>query len=285
MSEERKSMQTSDAVNRAREYYNSSDADNFYARIWGGEDIHIGLYDSPDCPIGEAGVKTVEAMLALLPENPERGGRLLDIGAGYGGSARRIVKTRAYDITCLNLSEIQNERNRRRNQEEGLEDRIEVIDGDFENLPFEAGSFDAVWCQDSILHSGNRRRVFEEVDRVLKPGGHFVFTDIMQTPEVDAAALADVYKRIHLDSLGSVEEYNRYAESLGWSVGGFADHSQQLTTHYLRVHDELAGKRSTLDGGISDAYIDNMLQGLQHWVGAGQAGSLRWGILHYIKGE
>ena len=35
----------STTVDTARDYYNSSDADRFYATIWGGEDIHIGLYD------------------------------------------------------------------------------------------------------------------------------------------------------------------------------------------------------------------------------------------------
>ncbi|MCP5497196.1 MAG: SAM-dependent methyltransferase, partial [Leptospiraceae bacterium] len=31
----------------AKDYYNSSEADQFYYNIWGGEDIHIGLYDNP----------------------------------------------------------------------------------------------------------------------------------------------------------------------------------------------------------------------------------------------
>ena len=35
----------STAVEVAERYYDSSDADSFYAEIWGGEDIHIGLYE------------------------------------------------------------------------------------------------------------------------------------------------------------------------------------------------------------------------------------------------
>lgn len=35
----------SEVVETARDYYNSPDADNFYFHIWGGEDIHVGLYD------------------------------------------------------------------------------------------------------------------------------------------------------------------------------------------------------------------------------------------------
>ena len=38
----------------AATYYDSSDADRFYAEIWGGEDIHIGLYEPADHPIATA---------------------------------------------------------------------------------------------------------------------------------------------------------------------------------------------------------------------------------------
>ena len=41
MSEEKKTVAIT------RDYYNSKDADNFYSSIWGGEDIHIGLYREP----------------------------------------------------------------------------------------------------------------------------------------------------------------------------------------------------------------------------------------------
>ena len=38
----------SDTVHTARKYYNTSDADAFYATIWRGENIHIGLYVEED---------------------------------------------------------------------------------------------------------------------------------------------------------------------------------------------------------------------------------------------
>ena len=34
------------SCNVAADYYDDSDADRFYAEVWGGEDIHIGLYAS-----------------------------------------------------------------------------------------------------------------------------------------------------------------------------------------------------------------------------------------------
>ena len=52
----------SPTVETARNYYNSTDADRFYATIWGGEDIHIGLYENNTDTIYNASRRTVETL-------------------------------------------------------------------------------------------------------------------------------------------------------------------------------------------------------------------------------
>ena len=193
----------SQTVDTAREYYNSSDADRFYASIWGGEDIHIGLYETETDTIFDASRKTVEKMASLL-SGVESKTRVLDIGAGYGGSARYLVKNFGCQVGCLNLSEVQNKRNRELNQGQGLSLSINVVDGSFEDIPLGDGGVDLVWSQDAILHSGNRKKVMEEVYRVLAKGGQFIFTDPMQSESCAQDALQPILDRIHLDSLGSV---------------------------------------------------------------------------------
>ena len=91
----------------------------------------------------------------------------------------------------------------------GLSDRINVIHGVFEDIPEPASSFDIVWSQDAILHSDQRETVLREVWRVLKPGGHFVFTDPMQSDDADPSQLQPVYDRLQLNSLGSPGFYQR----------------------------------------------------------------------------
>lgn len=273
----------SETVEKARAYYNSEDADNFYFTVWGGEDLHIGIYEKQDEPIFDASRRTVERIASRL-DLPE-GARVLDIGAGYGGSARHLARIRGWRMTALNLSEVENERDRKMNKEQGLEDWVDVVDGAFEKLPFEDASFDGVWCQDSLLHSGERERVFREVDRVLQPGGYFVFTDPIQKADADVAALQPVYDRIHLDSLGSVEAYDEYARKLGWANHGFQALPEHLPAHYQRVHDEVVSRYDELKATISTEYLDRMLTGLQHWVKQGRAGNLSWGIFLYQKPE
>ena len=42
------------AIAKTEEYYDSIEADEFYKNFWGGEDIHIGLYATPDEDISKA---------------------------------------------------------------------------------------------------------------------------------------------------------------------------------------------------------------------------------------
>ena len=270
-----------DAVAKAEDYYDSSDADNFYAIIWGGEDIHIGLYESPAEPIRDASHKTVLRMAKRL-EGLKPGTRVLDVGAGFGGAARVIAKKYGAHVTCLNLSEVENERNRKLTAEQGLGDLVNVVHGSFEEIPEPDNSFDFVWSQDAILHSGNRKQVLKEIARVLKPGGQFIFTDPMQADNLDdESVLAPIYDRIHLDSLGSFAFYREELGKLGFEEVMIEDLTPQLRTHYDRVGKELANRRGELTGKVSDDYIDRMLVGLKNWVNGADNGHLAWGIMHF----
>ncbi|MDX1412244.1 MAG: methyltransferase domain-containing protein, partial [Nitrospirales bacterium] len=224
----------SQTVDTAREYYNSSDADRFYATIWGGEDIHIGLYQSDQDSIFDASRRTVHRMAECV-ENLNAESRVLDIGAGYGGSARFLVKQYGCQVGCLNLSEIQNQRNRDLNNKEGISLSINVVDGSFEDIPMPDGSVDVVWSQDAILHSGNREKVFQEVSRVLVNGGQFIFTDPMKRESCPTDVLQPILDRIHLDSLGSIDYYRELASQFGFKEMRVEDLSANLATHYSRV--------------------------------------------------
>ncbi|WP_393916742.1 glycine/sarcosine N-methyltransferase [Halostreptopolyspora alba] len=269
----------STAVQTAREYYNSTDADTFYHTIWGGTDIHVGLYNSDKDDIAEASRRTVERMAEKLELTPDTD--VIDVGAGYGGSARYLARTFGCRVTCLNLSEVENERNREKNREAGLDHLITVVDGSFEDIPAQDNGFDVVWSQDALLHSGERGRVLEEVVRVMRTGGHFVFTDPMATDNASTEALAPILKRLHLDTLGTPGFYDREAQRLGLTKVEFDDLSPQLPAHYGRVLAELERRESELEGEVSKEYRDHMKTGLRNWVNGGKSGDLAWGILHY----
>jgi len=274
----------SDAVNTARDYYNSDDADNFYYHVWGGEDIHVGWYESDEEPIFEASHRTVRRMAEKLNTTLAPGSRVLDMGAGYGGAARYLARETGCHVVALNLSEAENERDRQMNREQDLDRLIEVVDGNFESVAYEDASFDVVWSQDAILHSGDRKQAIAEVARLLKPGGEFVFTDPMQADNCPAGVLKPILDRIHLDTLGSPAFYREACNEVGLTEAEpLEDATHQLVRHYSRVLQETERREADLDGIVSREYIERMKKGLRHWIEGGQQGNLAWGIFHFTK--
>ena len=266
----------------AETYYDSDDADTFYSIVWGGQDLHIGLYDTTS-NIREASDLTIDEMVRMLP-NLNADAKILDIGSGYGGAMRKVVRETGCKAVCLNISDVQNDTNRHRNVLQGFQDKIRVVHGVFEDIPEQAASFDIVWSQDAILHSDQRPKVLEEVHRVLRPGGYFIFTDPMQADNADPQALQPVYDRLQLNSLGSMRFYREAAEALGFETVEQRDMAQQLRNHYFRVREDLLANYDKLrQEGASAEYLDKMAEGLMNWVKAADAGQLAWGIQLFRK--
>ena len=266
----------------AESYYDSDDADRFYSAVWGGEDIHVGLYQPGETDIKACSVKTMERMLESLG-GLNATSRVIDLGAGYGGGARLLAKRYGCVVECLNISETQNENNRRLNKEHGLDDKVVVKHGSFENVPADDASFDVVWSQDSFLHSGRRDHVMEECWRILKPGGRLIFTDPMEADNADRAELQPVYDRIHLENLGSFGFYRRVCKDLGFEEVEIVEMTEHLGRHYYNVREHLKSRYDELKNVISPDYMDRMIQGPSHWVDAEAKKQLAWGILHFRK--
>lgn len=262
-------------------YYDSDDAHGFYSMIWGGEDIHVGCYENTG-DITAASVATVDRMIAQLGDL-DGGCTVLDLGAGYGGAARRLADAHGCSVTCLNISDAQNDTNRYKNRRAGLENQIQVRHGSFDHIPEPDASFDVVWSQDAILHAADRRKVLEEAFRVLKPGGEMVFTDPMQADDVPDGVLQAVYDRLNLTDMGSMRFYREAAQAAGFEVVDQLDLVGNLRTHYERVRQELEARRVELEQKSSAAYLDKMLLGLKEWVDAADSGHLAWGIQRFRK--
>ena len=81
----------SETVAKAESYYDSKEADEFYKNFWGGEDIHIGLYTTLSDDVAKASHRTVVTMAEELG-GLGRQSKVIDLGAGYGGSARYLCE-------------------------------------------------------------------------------------------------------------------------------------------------------------------------------------------------
>jgi SAM-dependent methyltransferase len=96
------------------------------------------------------------------------GMRVLDVACGTGNQSLPAARTGA-DVTGLDLASNLLEQAKEAAQKEGL--KIRFIEGDAEELPFEAGEFDVVLSMFGAMFAPRPERVAAEFLRVCKPGG------------------------------------------------------------------------------------------------------------------
>ncbi|MFJ8386516.1 SAM-dependent methyltransferase [Streptomyces sp. NPDC094438] len=269
---------TAGAAEAARRYYDTSDVDGFYAAVWGGEDIHTGIYAHEHEPVADASRRTEETAAAKIADRLGPDCTVLDLGSGYGGPARHLAGNFGCRVVALNISEGQNARHRKTNAERGLDGLIEVVTGSFQDIPYPAEQFDVVWSQEAFCHSGDRKRLLGEAVRVLKPQGALVFTDLMAADATPPEALRPVVARLGVEALATPSFYRQQLAELGLGHVEFDDLSGQLLTHYLRLTEETRRRVAELRDVISPAYLESLLENLPRWVEACRRDQLRWGI-------
>ena len=103
---------------------------------------------------------------------------VLDIGAGLAGCARLLVSEVGCYVECLDMSADYCVGARLLNRLTDLDDRIRVHQGSALDLPFPDKSFDVVWMQNVGMNVADKRGLYEEIARVLKPGGQFAFQEM-----------------------------------------------------------------------------------------------------------
>ena len=102
--------------------------------------------------------------------------RILDAGCGIGGGSRFLVDNYGCHVDAIDLTPQYVEAAMRLNSLCGIDDKIAVRVGSVTNLPFPDQNFDVVWSQNVTMNVEDKRGMFSEAYRVLKPGGRFTFT-------------------------------------------------------------------------------------------------------------
>jgi SAM-dependent methyltransferase len=107
-----------------------------------------------------------------------RTSRFLDLGCGPGGPLTFVVGHVGCQGSGIDVSAKAIAAGRARAVSLGLEELVTLSEADLNQpIKYTSGSFDVVMSLDVILHLRDRLSTFQEVARVLTPGGKFLFTD------------------------------------------------------------------------------------------------------------
>ena len=130
-------------------------------------------------PVDQFHTRGREATLDLARLAGLTGGeRVLDVGGGLGGPARTLSATLGCRVTVLDLTPEFCQAGEELTRWVGLGDRVSFRVGDALEIPFEAAGFDVVWTQHSSMNIPDKRRLYAEARRVLRPGGRLAIHEI-----------------------------------------------------------------------------------------------------------
>ncbi len=120
-------------------------------------------------------VRWRKKVLKLVEQsNPDK---ILDIATGTGDLAILISKTKASKIIGLDISSGMLEVGIKKIREKNLSNKIEMVLGDSEKIPFDDAYFDAITVAFGIRNFENLEKGLSEILRVLKPNGTFVILE------------------------------------------------------------------------------------------------------------
>jgi len=180
---------------------------------------------------------------------------VLDIGAGLAGSARLLASAVGCRVDCVEMSPDYCAGAALLNRLTGLEGRIKVHQASALDLPFPDGSFDVVWMQNVGMNIADKRRLYEEISRVLKPGGRYAFQE-MAAGKVATSYFPLPWATDPADNfLVSAEEMRSVLGGCGFIAELFEDTSD---THLSRA---LANATPAAPGQLGLAvFVDNLAQ-------------------------
>lgn len=102
---------------------------------------------------------------------------ILDIATGTGDLAIMMATTSAQRIVGLDLSDGMLSVGKEKVKALNLQNKIEMMLGDSENLPFEDNTFDAITVSFGVRNFETLEKGLSEILRVLKPNGIFVILE------------------------------------------------------------------------------------------------------------
>ena len=113
----------------------------------------------------------------------QSGSHVLDIGCGLGGPARYFALRFDCRVSGLDITEPFVDAANRLTALLHMEDRVQVLLGDGQTLPYEDAGFDGAFALHVTMNVADRPRFFSEACRVLKPGAFFALTEHCLGPD------------------------------------------------------------------------------------------------------
>lgn len=195
-----------------------------------------------------------------------RGQRVLDLGSGLGGAARKIAASADCVVTGIDLTAEFVRVATALSERAGFAGRTQFVIGDATSLPFGQGSFDRVVSLHTTMNIADKAALVSEIRRVLKPEGLYVFYEVF-AGRSEVALPVPWAESPSLNHLQDVGDARKTLESQGMVVTHWQDTSIECRAWLENVLPKVeAGAAPHLEvvlGSNRLAKLTNVWEGLR----------------------
>ncbi len=141
-------------------------------------------------------------VVALVKEGKAQ--KVLDIATGTGDLAIMMAKAGIDDVTGLDISPGMLNIGIKKVKDEGLNEKVDMVIGDSEKLPFDEGTFDAITVAFGVRNFENLDLGLHEILRVLKPKGSLVVLETSQPTGFPVKQGFQFYSKYVIPTIGKL---------------------------------------------------------------------------------
>ncbi len=191
-----------------------------------------------------------KAINLLKPLQPKT---ILDVATGTGDFALMALNLKPEKIIGIDISAGMLEVGKKKIMARGLTNKVELLKGDSESIPFHDNKFDAVTVAFGVRNFENLEKGLREIFRVLRPGAMVVVLEFSKPRNFPFRQLYSFYFKIVLPKIGRIISKDKSAYTyLPASVEAFPD-GRDFTTILEKIGFKNTTCR-TLTFGISSIY-------------------------------
>ncbi|QXP64206.1 bifunctional demethylmenaquinone methyltransferase/2-methoxy-6-polyprenyl-1,4-benzoquinol methylase UbiE [Polaribacter sp. R2A056_3_33] len=156
-------------------------------------------------------VKWRKKVVKIVGQNNPK--QILDIATGTGDLAIMMAALNPDRIVGLDISEGMLEVGKQKIAKANLSDKIEMVVGDSEEMPFADNTFDAITVSFGVRNFANLDKGIKEIVRVLKPTGVLVILETSNPTKFPFKQGYKLYTNLFLPVVGKLFSKDKVAYS------------------------------------------------------------------------
>lgn len=179
---------------------------------------------------------------------------ILDVATGTADLAIEALRLNPRQVVGVDISSGMLMKGEEKLRKRRLEDRIKLVLGDSEGLPFEEAEFDAVTVAFGVRNFEDLDRGLSDIRRVLRPGGKLVVLEFSKPRTFPIKQLYTFYSAYILPTIGKLVSRDNSAYTyLPESVQAFPEGKDFL--QHLAATGYVNNREKRLTFGICSIYV------------------------------